>query len=185
MKPQNAYKKTALAVIFLLFLNALPTFANANETFGLVNTITDPLNIRRQPNLNSPIITQVHKGSKLRILNNVGTTEWYQVQLTNGTVGYASSEHIVVLISQDSQKTSLGQSSEPMFNEIYGVVTTIKDPLNIRQQPNLDSAIITTVKKGSKLRILDNSKSQNWYKVELSNGTVGYANSQHITVLIP
>jgi len=65
-----------------------------------------------------------------------------------------------------------------------GIVNTKKTPLNIRSQPSTKSAIIAKVKKGSRVRILDDSGSR-WYIVRLSNGKVGYARSTYIRLENP
>ncbi|WP_052356575.1 C40 family peptidase [[Clostridium] dakarense] len=53
------------------------------------------------------------------------------------------------------------------------------DVLNIRSGAGTNHSVITKAYKGNTVEILD--QSSGWYKVKLSNGTVGWASGQYIT----
>lgn len=69
------------------------------------------------------------------------------------------------------------------FAEGCGIVTTDKDPLNIRQQASLTAEVIDLAIRGSALRILDTNEA--WYQVKLNNGKIGYASQDYIKTLTP
>jgi len=68
-----------------------------------------------------------------------------------------------------------------IFAVVCGVVTTNKDPLNIRAGSTQTTKVISQAAKGSVLRILSSSKA--WYKVKLNNGKVGYGSADYIEEL--
>ena len=67
------------------------------------------------------------------------------------------------------------------FAEICGVVITKEDPLNIRESADKSSIVIERASKDSALRILD--KTNNWYKVKLNSGKIGYGIIDYIKKL--
>lgn len=52
--------------------------------------------------------------------------------------------------------------------------------LNIRSGPSTNYTVLTQVKSGDKLQILE--KNNEWYKVKLSNGITGYGSEQYINI---
>ncbi len=78
--------------------------------------------------------------------------------------------------------TSLGwQLTTAATEEVYGSVTTENTALNIRAGMGTDTKIIAKALNGSRLRILEAVDS--WYKVQLSNGKIGYASADYIKIL--
>jgi YARHG domain/Bacterial SH3 domain len=78
--------------------------------------------------------------------------------------------------------TSLGwQLTTAATEEVYGSVTTDNTALNIRAGMGTDTKIIAKALNGSRLRILEAVDS--WYKVQLSNGKIGYASADYIKIL--
>jgi len=69
----------------------------------------------------------------------------------------------------------------PVKKEVYGIVTTKRDPLNIREWKSKKMAkIIGQAQKGERLLILEQNGA--WCKVQLNNGKTGYASSDYITI---
>ncbi len=64
---------------------------------------------------------------------------------------------------------------------VCGVVTTSKDPLNIRADSTQIAGVVSTAAKGSVLRILGTKGT--WYRVKLNNGGVGYGSVDYIKEL--
>jgi len=67
------------------------------------------------------------------------------------------------------------------FAEVCGVVTTNRDPLNIRKNSSQTARVISKAAKDSALRILNTRGA--WYKVKLNNGKVGYGSVDYIREL--
>ena len=59
-----------------------------------------------------------------------------------------------------------------------GVVTTLKDPLNVRSSKSTSSSIVTKLKKGSYVTLI--SKSGSWWYVEYAKGAYGYCHADYI-----
>lgn len=116
------------------------------------------LKIRSGPSKGYGTVTTLAKGATLNVLGESG--DWYYVELSNGTKGYASKDYI--------QKGS-------------GVTTctinTNSSKLNVRKGPGKEYDVVTTVKNGEVVTLTDDSSS--WYKIKTSSGTVGYIDSSY------
>ena len=73
-------------------------------------------------------------------------------------------------------------STEPSADTkmVYGKVITKDSPLNIRQSMGKNTKVVAKVPKDSKLRILETFGT--WDKVQLDDGTIGYASSEYLQV---
>lgn len=61
--------------------------------------------------------------------------------------------------------------------ELYGIVNTKKDPLNVRILPSIESDLLTKIPKGTAVTII--SEEGDWFKVRYSN-IEGYVSKQYI-----
>ena len=145
------------AVFLIASLVTMQAFA---EACGVVTTERDPLNIRESSSQTATVIAKAANGSALRILSNHGI--WYKVKLNDDKVGYGSVDYI----------------RKPTSQEGCGIVTTKRDPLNIRKSSSQTATVIAKAANGSALRIL--STHGTWYKVKLNNGDVGYSSVDYI-----
>lgn len=144
---------------------------------GEVVTQGSPLNVRTDKSTEAKVVGKVAKGSKIRILGKEG--EWYKVQLKNGKTGYASSQFIqpgatnqeTAGAATESGKGNLGKGDS-------GTVVTKGSPLNIRSGKSQSAEVVTKAAKGSKVQILEDAGE--WYKIELEDGTTGYAKREFI-----
>ncbi len=146
---------------------------------GEVVTQGSPLNVRSDKSTEAKVVGKVAKGSKVRILGKEG--EWYKVQLKNGKTGYASSQFIQPGVAE--QETAAGAADEEgskgnLGKGNSGMVVTKGSPLNIRSGKSQSAKVVTKAAKGSKVRILENAGE--WYKIELEDGTTGYAKREFI-----
>ena len=123
---------------------------------------TSALNVRSGAGTNHSIIGKLYKGDKVDILDS--SNDWYKVKLSNGKIGWSSSQYIETNHSANSQNN--------------GTVNT--SALNIRQGAGTNYSIIGKLYKGDVVNIL--SFSNGWYKIKLSNGSTGWVSSQYITL---
>ncbi len=68
---------------------------------------------------------------------------------------------------------------------LTGVVTTVNDPLNVREKASSSSKLVGTVPRGEYLTVLDNS-DPSWYLIEYGSGEgyiKGYASSTYIKII--
>lgn len=145
---------------------------------GEVVTQGSPLNVRTDKSTEAKVVGKVAKGSKVRILGKEG--EWYKVQLKNGKIGYASSQFIQP--GAAGQETAGAADAEGSKGNLgkgdSGMVVTKGSPLNIRSGKSQSAEVVTKAAKGSKVRILEDAGE--WYKIELEDGTTGYAKRDFI-----
>ena len=123
---------------------------------------TSALNVRSGAGTNHSIIGKLYKGDKVDILDS--SNNWYKVKLSNGKIGWASSQYIETNHSANSQNN--------------GTINT--SALNVRQGAGTNYSIIGKLYKGDVVNIL--SSSNGWYKIKLSNGSTGWVSSQYITL---
>lgn len=137
---------------------------NADYKFGTVNTIKDPLNVRKQPSINSDKLGSVEKGVTITIIGE--KDEWYEIKYGN-QIGYVSKLYVIL-------------ENEPQLDiAVTGVVMTKDDPLNVREQPNTSSKIIGTVPKGGTVSII--SDDGEWYEIKYGSGT-GYVSKKYVSL---
>jgi uncharacterized protein YgiM (DUF1202 family) len=159
-----------------------PEATNSGKGVGVVTAST--LNIRADKDSGAELVGKLKKGEKLQVLDNSG--EWYQVKLNNGKVGYAFGSYIKMGATEvevdskvsDASKDAGGSKDAGDNNQKIGVVSTQSSALRIRADKNINAKVVGTVAKGAKVKVLE--KAGKWYKVELDDGTQGYANSQYI-----
>ncbi|MEG0050857.1 MAG: SH3 domain-containing protein [Terrisporobacter sp.] len=135
------------------------------STYGVT---TANLNMRKSASTSSSIITTIAKGSKIEIIEKTSSS-WYKVKYS-GKTGYVSSEYVNLNSNSNDNNT-------PSTSAKYGVTT---DNLNMRESDSTSSSIITTIKKGTKVEIIEKTSSS-WYKIKYS-GKTGYVSSKYITL---
>jgi len=102
--------------------------------------------------------------------------------------GYSYVRVVRAYIPQKQEKTPLPtpvptatpQQQEKTTTQKIGIVVTEQDALNIRSGSGKQYKIIGSAGKDTKLNILE--ELGEWYKVQLSDGTIGYATSQYIKI---
>ncbi len=153
------------------------------ETMGTVVTKSGNLNVRASSAKDAKVVGQVKKGDQVRLLKKTG--DWYQIELEDGTVGYVNHGYIkvgavkTVDAGKDTKTPSDSETpsdSAPALGE--GTVITKTAPLNIRADKNTNAKVVGTVAKGDKVTVLE--QAGDWYKVELADGSTGYASRQFI-----
>ena len=73
-----------LSLIFLI-LSGLPAYA---DLVIPSDRVTSHLNVRQQPDVNSPILGKIRPDESAELLDSV--PYWYKVMLDNGTQGFVS-----------------------------------------------------------------------------------------------
>jgi uncharacterized protein YgiM (DUF1202 family) len=114
---------------------------------GYAEVTVDNANVRKSPNLSSPVVEKAKKGSHYLLLADNG--EWYRVKTASGKVAYIS--HLVAK---------------------KWVVTVTSSTANVRAAASMNAPIIAKVSKGTVLTKL--GVSGEFHKIRLNNGTVAY-----------
>jgi len=70
--------------------------------------------------------------------------------------------------------------SQPAAEAVIGLARVVTNTLNVRSAPSLDGEILTQVKKGERLSVLQNG--EDWLRIKLDDGTVGWVSRALIAV---
>lgn len=80
--------------------------------------------------------------------------------------------------------------SEPVVNKIEepkeydGIVEGVEMYLNIRENPNLSATIITMIKNGTQLKVVDKNEGSEFYKVKSKEPAFeGYAMKKYVKLV--
>mgnify|MGYP003512237167 CR=1 FL=1 len=72
------------------------------------------------------------------------------------------------------------EQSKPVNDTEFGIVTCAL--LNVRESPDADAAVVTTIHKGHKLMVNENASTVDFYSVCTETGVDGYCMKQFIAV---
>ena len=147
--------------------------SNTSST-GKMLVSTAGLNVRSGGSTEYKIIGYINKNEKVEMLG-LASSGWYKVKLSNGTIGYASNLYLKES-NNNSESTSDSNSSNTSST---GKMLVSIAGLNVRSGESTEYKIIGYINKNEKVEMLGIA-STGWYKVKLSNGTVGYASNLYL-----
>lgn len=117
-------------------------------------------NIRQAPNAQARIISRANIGETLEVLED--KEEWVKVRNRFGVEGYVASY-------------LLEEQLEQSGGELYRVIPS---SLNVRLKPSAQGVIIGQLSQNARIAIV--KFNDEWAKVKLPNGQLGYISTQHI-----
>ena len=119
------------------------------------------VNMRTEPNVESPSIAQLYEGTPIEVLAE--SDNWYQVRIPNGYTGWIFGEYIV---------NRLG--SRGVNGGVYAWVSA--DDVNLRSSPSRRASSIKKLYEGHLVEAVEQrSRSDGvWFKVFTRDGTVGW-----------
>ncbi|MDD5923811.1 MAG: Ig-like domain-containing protein [Clostridia bacterium] len=94
-----------------------------------------------------------------------------------GTGWINTSDLSSVIISASKNKNS-NSSDSPKPGDT--AMVSVDDFLNVRSGPGTSYNIITSVRDGEIVTLVDGKLYDGWYKIKLSNGTVGYCSAKYL-----
>lgn len=115
------------------------------------------LNVRAQPNIESPVIARVVKGQALSLLS-VGPT-WCQVAMADG-VGHVARQYLQI------SAVLARQSGEVLASK-----------LNVRALAQVGSTVIGQLTRGTAIPLI--ARTGDWYQIQFNQGT-GYVAARYI-----
>ena len=147
-------------------------------TGSLVNTTF--LHFRKEATIDSSIISTLNENSKITVLAKDG--EWYKVEV-NGQVGYVYGYYLKVTSNGTSNNSNNNSGNSQQDNNTVNSIGTGSlvntTFLHLRQEPTVNSNIISTLNENSKINVI--AKEGYWYKVEV-NGKIGYVDGYYLNV---
>lgn len=135
---------------------------------GEITNATDAVNVRTKPEINAPIAFKVTNDNQVSIIG--GSGDWFQIA-HEGQTGYIFKQYVSIG-AQGGASTVLGEVIDPFKASITS------SSLKVRSGPSTGYDTIATINNGTTFNVL--GKSGNWYYIELSNGTKGYASAEYI-----
>jgi uncharacterized protein YgiM (DUF1202 family) len=142
------------------------TFGYTN--IGIANVESGNLNVREEPSTSGKLVGKLPKNAACEVLEQTDDG-WAHIQ--SGEVeGYVSLEFLLT-----------GPDARVKAKELVRTVAIAEtDGLNVREQPNTDSAIMTQVLKGEELEYVE-TLSDGWVKVSI-DGEDAYVSEEFVTV---
>jgi N-acetylmuramoyl-L-alanine amidase len=151
--------------------NTKPQVTSPPSGTTTVVTVTwTSANFRSGPGNEFPVLMTVNKGDKLTIIGERG--EWFNVRLEDGQEGWISSRAVK---RQEYAPEKPITSAPTTFSSGTTKILTW-DFSVVKSGPGNDYPVITTVRKGDKLTIVE--QSGEWVKVRLENGQEGWIRSE-------
>lgn len=149
---------------------------------GTVNTGSSTLRVRSEANTSSTVLDKLSNGTKVDVIST--TNGWYKISYEDLT-GYVSSDYLILDDAQDAVSAVSASSPadavaaqstpQPMAETTYGKVTA--SSLNVRSEPNTDSAKLGSLKSGKIVQILGQTQS-GWYQIEN-----GYISAEYVVLV--
>lgn len=155
MQKTHLYKRCLRALMFVLVL-ALPLVSLA-ESYMVVRG--GNLNLRELPSLQAKVLGQYPTGTWMTVH---GEEDGWSHVTVNGKTGYVMSKYLTD-----------GSTGSTLY-----VRTNTGRGLNLRTEPGLTGAIITSYQPGTAVEVL--VRGANWHKVRVGDN-IGYMASQYLT----
>ncbi len=146
----KSMKRISVITLILLFLLISSSYA---ET-GKISSST--VRVREKASTSSEILTNVHKGDTVEILDKEG--DWYKVK-ADGKTGYVKSDFITLDNNSNNENNNATNNS----SEIY-----TNSKVKVRVLPNILSISVGNIETGKSISKLE--EINNWVKV--SDGTI-------------
>ena len=171
MMPQAAYAAETLSVQ-VSAREGITTVGNKQSVYDnvAISHVSNYVNIRSEVNTSSSIVGKIYNNCAATILATVdgeGGT-WYQIQ--SGSVkGYIKSEYFIT-----------GAEAEKIAKNVGTVYVTVSaDGLNLREQPNMNSAVLTTLSKDSEY--LEVKEDGDFIEIQVDESLSGYVHKDYVT----
>ncbi|MCI8659898.1 MAG: C40 family peptidase [Lachnospiraceae bacterium] len=146
------------------------TIVTAQEDYShiAVSQVTDYVNIREQASTSSRIVGKIYNNCAAVIQETVEGEGgvWYRIQ--SGTVtGYIKAQYFIT-----------GEAAEKLAQSIGREFVTINtESLRLREQPDLNSNVLTVLSQGARYVVL--GEEGGFYKVEVDADLVGYVATEY------
>lgn len=133
---------------------------------GITKVVDCNLNVREQPSIDAKLVGKMPENSACEVLEML--EGWAHIK--SGEVdGYVCLDYLLT-----------GPEARLKAKELVKTVVVVNvDDLNVRVEPNTDSAILTRVPKGEELEYVETLEG--WVKVAIDNEEA-YVSSEYVTV---
>ncbi len=153
-------RKTLLlfpAILVAIFLLSNIAYAETNKTGVITGSV---VNLRANPNTSSKILDQLVKDTKVIVIGS--ENNWCNVTYNDNT-GWVYADYIKV------------------SDQSIGVGTVTGSVVNVRSKADINSEILTKVKKGNRFNFFE--KSGNWYRISIAENRYGWINADYFDTI--
>ena len=159
--------------VYSQYIKNQGTSSNSKDT-GKINV--SYVNVRSGAGNQYSVKTVASYGMKVTLLNKSGG--WCNVQLSNGTTGWIYQKYIDFGNANNEENNNSNNISDEITSS-NGKVTCYAN-LNVRSGPSTSYSIKAKLTHGQVVKLID--KSNGWYKVKLSDGTIGWVKDDYIKI---
>ena len=157
------------------YININHNLQNGTNISGYGKITTSVLNVRSGAGTSYSVIAKAYEGEKVELLESLNG--WYKIKLSNGTIGWSSSDYITKIDNNDNNNSSNDNTQSGIEISGYGKIAT--SVLNVRNGAGTSYSVIAKAYEGEKVELLESLNG--WYKIKLSNGTIGWSSSDYLT----
>lgn len=144
------------------------------------------LNLRSGPSTGYSRITKLSRNTVLYLLRRTNDSNWVQVQLQNGTVGWVASAYIEANVTIGSLPLN---SNSPVYQYLSGI--TWLPATNFYRYPSLSSTVVILVGGGVQVTLIGRTADNAWVQVRLNSNSIqgwvpaAYVNASNSLTLLP
>lgn len=143
---------------------------DAKDKVSIAARTTTDVNLRIGAGTGYSIIKTIPENTSITITNK-DNSSWYKVKTKDNLTGYMSSEYI--------KAGSAAATPKPTAKPAVSIKAKATAAVNLRKSASMNGSVIKVIPNGTVLTIIEKTSSS-WYKVKLSNGTVGYIYSSYL-----
>lgn len=159
-------KKVLLCLAVTSVVMVFTTGMAFAESLGVGRANEETVNVRSKATTDSTVVEQLSKGDKVVVKSKADG--WYSIETVDGTDGWVRAD-LLEIVNGDAARL-----------KTIGTGTVTGGTVNVREEASTECAVLTQVSEGTKVSVL--GRSEDWYKVQLSSGTVGWINATLIDV---
>lgn len=167
MRNTQNFKTLSLITLGMTALSAI----NPSQSYGQgkIYETTANLNLREGVGTNYNIILTMKKGSKLEVLEFLGS--WAKVKY-NGYVGYVSKQYL-------KEVENISENPDADNESTIKTMNCTGDSVNVRTGPSTSERVIGKLNKGDKVQVIYTT-SRGWSRIKYNNG-YAYVSSQYLS----
>ena len=160
-----------LSVMEAYIETAIETVSEESEYADLaIANVRNYVNVRTEPTTDSAIVGKIYNGAVAQILSVAGEEDdWFQI-VSGNVEGYIKAEFFLY-----------GDAAVAVIDDyVTRYATVLADRLNVRKEPDIESARIGYLDKGENVKMLENLGE--WLKVQYTDNNTGYVAAQYVTI---
>lgn len=177
----NAGGASANLTRTLLNAQAPPTPVPPQPTGAGTATVQSiRLNLRQGPAPTYDVIQVLTKGDTLTLLGRNMAATWAQVRNANGVQGWVYAPLLQSNVSIGNLPVTSGQLEPTAPTGPTAVVSNAIYALNVRSGADTSFPAITAINRGQTVTLIGRNAANSWLKIQLSNGTQGWASATYL-----